>query len=152
MPVLLYGCENWILKERLISQLNSFLVELAKRCLGWPKHHSNTAAQVALDLESIRSRLLFTKLGFLRRSMLNDAGVGAEMMRVMSDNVESLCLVKECRELDCRCVHVVQWIDKLTVESQNPNRSQYAQVYGKERASTTRNASESDSRVALLCC
>ena len=29
--------------------------------------------------------------------MLNDAGVGAEMMRVMS---ESLCLVKECRELE----------------------------------------------------
>ena len=94
MPVLLYGCENWILKERLINQLNSFLGELAKRCLRWPKHHSNTAAQVALDLESIRLRLLLTKLGFC---MLNDAGGGAEMMRVMSDDVESLCLVKECR-------------------------------------------------------
>ena len=32
--------------------------------------------------------------------MLNDAGVGAEMMRVMSDDVESLCLVKECRVLE----------------------------------------------------
>ena len=31
--------------------------------------------------------------------MPNDAGVGTEMMRVMSDDVESLCLVKECREL-----------------------------------------------------
>ena len=30
--------------------------------------------------------------------MLNDAGVGAEMMKVISDNVESL--VKECRELE----------------------------------------------------
>ena len=29
--------------------------------------------------------------------MLNDAGVGAEMMKVMS---ESLCLVKECQELE----------------------------------------------------
>ena len=93
MPVLLFGC---ILKERLINQLNSFLGELAKRCLSWPKYHSNTAAQVALDLESLRSRLLLTKLGFLRRSILNHAGVGAEMMRVMSDDVESLCLVKEC--------------------------------------------------------
>ena len=76
MPVLLKECENWILKEQLINQLNSFLGELAKRCLRWPKHHSNTAAQVAPDLESIRSRLLLTKLGFLRRSMLNDAGLG----------------------------------------------------------------------------
>ena len=33
MPVLLYGCENWILKEQIINQLNSFLGELAKRCL-----------------------------------------------------------------------------------------------------------------------
>ena len=49
---------------------------------------------MALDLESIRLRLLLTKLGFC---MLNDAGGGAEMMRVMSDDVESLCLVKECR-------------------------------------------------------
>ena len=32
--------------------------------------------------------------------MLNHAGVGAEMMRVMSDDVESLCPVKECRELE----------------------------------------------------
>ena len=32
--------------------------------------------------------------------MLNDAGVGAEMMRVMSDDVESLCQVKECQELE----------------------------------------------------
>ncbi len=73
MPVLLYRCENWIVKESLINQLNSFLGELAKRCLRWPKHHSNTAAHVALDLESVRSRLL---LGFLRRCMLNDVELG----------------------------------------------------------------------------
>ena len=51
---------------------------------------------MALDLESIRSRLLLTKLGFLR-SMLNHAGVGAEMMRVMMLNHS---MSGECRELE----------------------------------------------------
>ncbi len=32
--------------------------------------------------------------------MLHDEGVGAEMMRVLVDDVESLCLVKECCELE----------------------------------------------------
>ena len=67
--------------EGLINQLNSFLGEWANQ---WLRHHSNTAAHVALNFESIRSRLLMTKLGFLRRR------VGAEMMRVMSDDVESV--------------------------------------------------------------
>ena len=100
MPVLLYGCENWILRGSHIDKLHCFLGELAKYALGWPKHHSNTAAHVALDLESIRCRLLSAKLGFLRRSMVGREGIGAEMMCVMVDDVESLCLVKECRELE----------------------------------------------------
>ena len=32
-----------------------FLGELAKRALGWPSHHSNTAAVVALNLTSMRA-------------------------------------------------------------------------------------------------
>ena len=39
-PVLLY--RNWLLKEGLINQLNSFLGEWANQC---PKHHSNTATR-----------------------------------------------------------------------------------------------------------
>ena len=31
--------------------------------------------------------------------MVSNEGIGAEMMCVMVDEVESLCLVKECREL-----------------------------------------------------
>ena len=78
MPVILYGCENWIVSESCLKQLESFLGELAKRALKWPKHFSNTAVVTALEIGTIRSRLVVRKLGFLRRQLLDTAtGIGA---------------------------------------------------------------------------
>ena len=68
LPVLLYGAENWILTPVLLDRLERFQGELAKRVLRWPRHHSNTAAVVALGLESVKSRVLG----------LHEAGVSAE--------------------------------------------------------------------------
>ena len=64
MPVLLYGCENWILTDGLMEKLEKFQAELAKRILKWPKHFSNTAAIAALELATMRCRVLERKLGF----------------------------------------------------------------------------------------
>ena len=87
--------------EHLVRRIDSFLCEMAKRALKWPRHLSNTAALVAMGMESARARLLVMKLGFLRRKMLDDGvGVGAAMVSAMCDDVESTCLVKECRELE----------------------------------------------------
>ncbi len=83
-----------------MGKLICFLGELAKHSLRWPKHHSNTATLVMLDLESMQSRLLMAKLGFLRRRMVDDEGIGAEIMCAVVDDVELLCLVKECCELE----------------------------------------------------
>ena len=46
MPVLMYGSENWLLTINQLNQLDSFLGEMAKRALKWPRHFSNTAALV----------------------------------------------------------------------------------------------------------
>ena len=101
MPVLLYGSENWILTERCLDQLDSFLGEMAKRALKWPKHFSNTAALMALGMETARSKILIRKLGFLRRQLLEDAtGIGALAVRSMLDDPNSLCVVQECRDLE----------------------------------------------------
>ena len=49
----------------------------------------------------MRSRLVCRKLSFLKRLLGDSAtGVGAVAMRSLDDNVESLCLVKECHELE----------------------------------------------------
>ena len=65
VPILLYGSENWIMTESLMKRLEGFQGELAKRILIWPKHHSNTAAIVALQLPTVRCRILLRKLAFL---------------------------------------------------------------------------------------
>ncbi len=88
------------MSESLLDKLDSFLGEIAKRALGWPKHHSNTAALVALDMMSARSELLIAKLRFLKRRTTKHDSIGGEAMRALSDDVNSLCLVKECRELE----------------------------------------------------
>ena len=74
MPILMFGSDTWILTEGLIDRLEAFQGELVKRVLKWLKHHSNTAAITALDVPTMRSRLLVTKLGFLRRVMERDSG------------------------------------------------------------------------------
>ena len=104
LPVLLYGSENWILSDECCKHLESFIGEMAKRALKWPKHFSNTAALVALDHYSIKSILLLRKLTFLRKQLTSDSvstnRLGVVALKSLSDDMESLCLVKECRELE----------------------------------------------------
>ena len=101
MPVLLFSSENWILTEALLHKLEAFLGELAKKALKWPRHLSNTAAILALDLETMKSRILCQKLCFLQRLLVDEAvGVRAAAMKSLCDDVESLCQVKECHELE----------------------------------------------------
>ena len=66
MPVLQSGCENWDYLE--IALTSSFIGEVAKRSLKWPKHFSNNAALVAMDLQSAKSHLLLRKLSFLGKT------------------------------------------------------------------------------------
>ena len=65
IPVLMYGSEIWILTERCIDLLVSFLGEMAKRVIKWPKHFSNSAALLTTGLEGMHSSFLTRKLGIL---------------------------------------------------------------------------------------
>ena len=100
--VLLFGCENWILSGKCYSELESFKGEIAKRALKWPKHFSNTATLVTLDMPTTRChifhRVIFQRKqkNFLRRLMTPEA---LEFDKTFADDIEDLCLVKECREL-----------------------------------------------------
>ena len=67
MPVLLFGCQNWILTENLIDELQRFQVDIAKRILKWPKHHSNTVAVITIGLQTVKSRILKGSLVLLQR-------------------------------------------------------------------------------------
>ena len=61
----------------------------------WPRLFSNTAVVTALV------NLVARKLGFLQEKLAEEAeGVGALAMRSMVDNANSLCLIKECHDLE----------------------------------------------------
>lgn len=69
--------------------------EMVKRALKWPKHFSNTAAQVALDLQSAKSHVLQRKLVFLRRLLVSDSievnRVAVATMKSLADQPQSIC-------------------------------------------------------------
>ena len=72
MPILLFGRENWILTETLWQKLEAFQGELVKQVLKWPRHHSNTAAIMALEVPTMRYRILVSKLGFSHRIIVSN--------------------------------------------------------------------------------
>ena len=91
LPVLMYGCESWILSEGDLKLLEAFQGEMAKRILKLPKHFSNTAAVTTLDWPSMRARLLLRKLFFLKRvtDAQADTLVGG-VVRAFSDELNHI--------------------------------------------------------------
>ena len=72
----------------------------SKRALRWPTQLSNTSPVVTLGLPSVTYVVLVRKLGLLLKPMDEGAdGVGANVFRCLLDDVSSICLVRECREL-----------------------------------------------------
>ena len=54
-------------------------------------------------------------------SLVNDVGIGAETMRVLMDDVESLCLAKECHELEDGLGHSIIATDDLLSAAEDVN-------------------------------
>ena len=49
LPILLYGCETWILDSSTIARLERFQNEIGRRILQLPKHFSGTTVRLALQ-------------------------------------------------------------------------------------------------------
>ena len=55
---LLHRLENWILTDSLLEELEAFQGKVVKQVLKWSWHHSNTAAITALNVSTMRCRIL----------------------------------------------------------------------------------------------
>ena len=99
LPILLYGAENWCLSQNSIQALDSFLGELSKRLLKLPRWYSNTPASIVIGLGSARALCLTRKLNFLKNISSDDHSetVSSRTLASLSDDVDSICLVRECR-------------------------------------------------------
>ena len=103
LSALLYAAENWILT--LLGRLERFQDELAKRVLRWPRHYSNTAAVVALGVGVGEEQGVRAEAGVSAKGLNLDGGAELVSGRVESceEGVLSLCLVKECEDLEEMC-------------------------------------------------
>ena len=102
LPILLYGAENWCLSQNSIQTLDSFLGELSKRLLKLPRWYSNTPASIVIGLGSARALCLTRKLNFLRKISSDDHSetVSSLTLASLSDDIDSVCLIRECRDLE----------------------------------------------------
>ena len=101
LPCLLYGAESWILDNSLLTKLESFQTELAKRILRLHRHTANNVARMALQWPSMRARILIIKLKFLHKIITGDLSLSARTFRSLAaSDMESLLLVRQCRFLE----------------------------------------------------
>ena len=102
IPILFYGCENWCLTERCLLLLECFIGELSKRLLRLPKWYSNTPATIICDLKSACCFCTCRKLYFQQKMVSNDGKctISSKMFNAVSDDATSLCMIRECRELE----------------------------------------------------
>ena len=84
-----------------LTNLECFQGELAKRILKLPRWHSNTAACIALGWHSIHSICTIRKLRYLSKIVTkDDHNIAYRAFSSLVEDVESLCIVKECRDLE----------------------------------------------------
>ena len=99
IPILLYGCETWLLDSTCLQDLEKFQCEIGRRILGLSKFHSNTAVRVALHWPSMSTRTLLRKLSFLSKLICNNGDTMSSLQSVWTIYY-SLSIVQQCRMLE----------------------------------------------------
>ena len=98
MPVLLFGCKNWVLTDSMLHQLESFQGEIRRRILKLTRHHSILSTCLALRWPSVTARIFISKLGLLSKLSERGDSIGGQIFSGLPH--ESLRLVQECRYLE----------------------------------------------------
>ena len=102
VPILLYGCETWILSESYLAALESCKAEIGKRIFGLYKFHSNLSTLIGLHWPSVRSRVLAHKLVFLAKLLCNEEEkLSAQVLRTLAcEDLYSISLIHQCRSIE----------------------------------------------------
>ena len=101
LPILLYGCENWVLTESLLSTLEKFQVEIGRRILRLSKFHSDLCVFIALRWPRMRVYILLRKLTFLVKQLqpTSDSLSSRVFYTLASEDVCRISLVQQCQLL-----------------------------------------------------
>ena len=77
IPTLLFGCENWVLTDSMLHQLESFQGEIGCRILKLSRHHSTLLTRLGLRWSSITTRILISKLSLLTKLSEGEGSIGS---------------------------------------------------------------------------
>ena len=98
IPTLLFGCENWVLTDSMLHQLESFQGEIGHRILKLSRHHSTLSMHLGLRWPSITARILISKLSLLTKLSEGEGSIGSQIFSSLPQG--SLRLVQECQHLE----------------------------------------------------
>ena len=101
VPILLYGCENWILTSSSLDRLEAFQGEIGRRILKLSKFHSSLSTRLTLRWPSVAARILIRKLNLLSRiSSEEESTSGRIFSHLAATDPQSLRIIQECRSLE----------------------------------------------------
>ena len=85
-----------------ITDIGLLLRRTQKEAPKLPRWYSNTPASIVIGLGSARALCLTRKLNFLKKicSDNHSETVSSRTLASLSDDVDSICLVRECRDLE----------------------------------------------------
>ena len=66
VPILLYGCENWIQTEDMLLTVERFQEEIGRRILKLSRFHSALVVRVLLQWPSVQTRVLYEEVDLLK--------------------------------------------------------------------------------------
>ena len=131
LPILLYGCETWILGTSTITNLEPFQIEIGWRILQLPKHFSGKTVRLALQWPSMSSRVLICKLNFLRHLLSNSNNgelISKEIfVSLASVDVYGISIIQQCRMLESslgtsvltRCLNEPSEVSSIVTENRS---------------------------------
>ena len=102
LPILLYGCETWLLNVTSLSALESFQAEIGRRILKLPSFFSTSTVQICLCWPSMATRILVRKLGFLAKLLspqVNSISSHIFTSTAITDPL-NISIIQQCRFLE----------------------------------------------------
>ena len=99
VPILLCGCETWILTPVLLAKIEKLQSEIGNRILKLSKFYADLAPIIGLHLPSIKARIVIRKIDFLAKLQDSERDdLASHVFRTLSaDNVYNISLVDQCR-------------------------------------------------------
>ena len=102
LPILLYGCETWLLDSSCLQALEKFQCEIGQRILKLPRYHANVAVRIAIHWPTVATRILVRKLTYLSKLLSNQTDTMSSRIfcSLAMENIYNISLIHQCRMLE----------------------------------------------------